>query len=169
MKQQTANATDMQEMSPPRTSAANYSSQKTSPLRLENNQMQNNTTIGSNGPQHTEDGSPGSPYQVMLSHRRFNSALGQNQMDSDVSQEGRNIQKGMKGGAANARSVATLSKISKPDPAMQADKSSLFAEIVSLRDSTSSRQKGVMPNLGNKTPGGTAPSAHKLRSMPVYS
>ena len=75
----------------------------------------------------------------------------------------------MKGGAVNARSVATLSKISKPDPAMQADKSSLFAEIVSLRDSTSSRQKGVMPSLGNKTPGGTAPSAHKLRSMPVYS
>ena len=76
VKQQTANAA---EISPPRTSAANYSSQKTSPLRLADNQMQNNnTTIGSNGPQNTEDGSPGSPYQVILSHRRFNSALGQN-------------------------------------------------------------------------------------------
>ena len=81
---------------------------------------------------------PGSPYQVMNSHRRYSSAIGQNSDEDKIRKP-----KTMQGNVRQAASV--LSKIPKPMEA-GGDKSSLFAEIVSLRDSASSRQNRVNNN-----------------------
>ena len=97
-----------------------------------------------------------SPYQVMMSHRRYNSAMGKHPNNEEAANQRSSTQEEIKGNsrkldqaAANARSVASLKgrasnvaiRGNAAPGANAADKSSLFADIVSLRESNgSSRQ-----------------------------
>lgn len=145
----------------PNTSLPTAQSQKTSPSRFDGNPRVN-TTMDTNIQQNSD--SAGSPYQAN-SHRRYSSALGDTQ-DGD---KGRQALARDKAAQMNARSVASLSKAKKAtEPAVQGDKSSLFAEIVSLRDSnTSSRQKKANSNVPtramNRTPGLKAKELQSLQ------
>ena len=120
-----------------------------------------------------------SPYQAMLSHRRYNSAMGKHPLNEQESgnqtqEEIQNKTRKLGQAAANARSVASLkgrasnaavrgSGGNAAAGANAADKSSLFADIVSLRESnTSSRQLAVATNQPKPAIATGSPTQYKL-------